>query len=241
MKGGIVFALDAEEYGLRRVLSQSETQMRRSKHQLFWFLGRLELVVEVSGPGCDACARSVQTLIESGAEWIICAGFAAALDDCAQVGDIVIPDKILFDDINHKPLTCSEELISAIPPSGSFGYSIWKCSLITSDSVIYNASEKKEIYRATGAAALDMESYGAARVCIRNGVPFASIRVISDTANQDLPVEVDVLSKMNKWNQLLFTMSHPHIWPELWRLRLQADVASNNLGDVMGLMLLRLI
>ena len=52
---------------------------------------------------------------------------------------------------------------------------------------VTTAAAKAELRIATGAAAVDMESHIAARVAARHDLPFAVIRVISDTAHHDLP------------------------------------------------------
>lgn len=46
---------------------------------------------------------------------------------------------------------------------------------------------KKELFRATGAHAVDMESHVAARFAAERGIPFVVLRVISDDAKRTLP------------------------------------------------------
>jgi adenosylhomocysteine nucleosidase len=46
---------------------------------------------------------------------------------------------------------------------------------------------EKAALRATGAAAVDMESHIVARVAAAHGLPYAVFRIISDTAAQTLP------------------------------------------------------
>ena len=50
-----------------------------------------------------------------------------------------------------------------------------------------DAKSKIQIFRDTGAAAVDMESAAAARVAIAAGIPFMALRVIVDTADRSLP------------------------------------------------------
>lgn len=131
--------------------------------------------------------------------------------------------------------------MAAIPPSGRLGYTIWRSDMVTCDSVVLQASAKKDIYKYTGAAALDMEAHATADVCDQRGVPFAIVKGISDTADQDLPDEVEALALSKSWAETLgLVLWRPRIWPDLWRLRNDTMLASNNLGDVLGTMLLRL-
>jgi hopanoid-associated phosphorylase len=56
-----------------------------------------------------------------------------------------------------------------------------------SDSPILTAEAKRALRRATGAAAVDMESHVAATFAAARGMPFAAIRVVCDPANRALP------------------------------------------------------
>jgi adenosylhomocysteine nucleosidase len=56
-----------------------------------------------------------------------------------------------------------------------------------SDHPLATAEMKGALFTETGALAVDMESHIAARVAKRHGLPFAALRVISDTADTTLP------------------------------------------------------
>lgn len=242
-KLGIVFALSEEEHGFRQVLSQSQLLARRQGPQDVWIVGNVEASVEVSGVGRGRCAGATDRLIERGAQWIVCAGFAAGLDEELRLGDIVVADRVLLRDAGDaEPIACGESLAEAVPPSGTLGYAIRRSDLVTSDAAVYKSSEKNQIHLDTGAGALDMESYGAAEVCRRRCVPFLAIRSISDTAGQDLCEEIEQLVSMEgRLSRAGFVLSRPHLWKDILVLRGQARNAAKNLGDVLGIMLLRLI
>jgi nucleoside phosphorylase len=59
--------------------------------------------------------------------------------------------------------------------------------LLGIDAIAATALEKVELYRTTGAIAVDMESHVAAQVACRHRLPFAAARVISDAAHRTLP------------------------------------------------------
>jgi adenosylhomocysteine nucleosidase len=50
-----------------------------------------------------------------------------------------------------------------------------------------DAAGKTELFEATGAAAVDMESAIVARAALRHGLPFAILRVVADPAHRPLP------------------------------------------------------
>ncbi|GAA0323232.1 hypothetical protein GCM10009087_36920 [Sphingomonas oligophenolica] len=56
-----------------------------------------------------------------------------------------------------------------------------------SDTIVATAAQKQALHAKTGALAVDMESHIAARVAARHNLPFAIIRVISDSADEALP------------------------------------------------------
>lgn len=240
---GIVFALQREARGLEKVLAESHTLAYKVKGQFSWSVGHANVMITVSGVGREQCARATENLLEAGAQWIICAGYAAALDPEARVGDVCVANRVLLNNrTSAPPLECSRELMSAVPPSQAFGFRTRWCEIATGDFVVCTPQEKTEAYRATGAAVLDMESYAAAEVCARRGVPFAAVRSISDTADQELPAAIRRLSELDSsFKQAFFSLARPALWPSLARLSANAKVAAMNLGDVLGLMLLRLV
>lgn len=239
---GIVFALPQEQRGLEHVLLESHSSFYRSGNLRTWYLKELTLLAAVGGVGRKRCTQATQELLEAGAQWILSAGFAAALDPSIRVGDIIVADRVLSNEDNEEAIACDQRLVRTIPPSGKFGFVIRHGSLVSWNSVVCAAAEKNQIHRTTGAAALDMESYAAAQVCARAKVPFAAVRSISDTANENLPeVTRRLATTPEAFRAGIILMSNPQAWFLLLRLRRQAELAANNLGEVLGLMLLRLV
>src|ERR1700728_1766254 len=55
------------------------------------------------------------------------------------------------------------------------------------DSPIAEPAKKRELYRTTGAAVVDMESHVVARVAARHDLAFAALRVVVDPAHRSVP------------------------------------------------------
>ena len=139
----------------------------------------------VSGAGPDAAERHARTLVAQGVSGLISWGCAAALNHHLSPGDLLLPERIrsaqgqdLFVD-----LVWHAEVKSRLEPH----HAPRTETLIESPVVVASADEKRSLHDASGAAAVDMESAGVARVAAENGLPFLVIRSIADSAQLNFP------------------------------------------------------
>jgi len=63
----------------------------------------------------------------------------------------------------------------------------WTADLAGVDAPVTDPAAKRELHRATGAAAVDTESHIAAAIAAAHGLPFAAFRVVADSAQRSLP------------------------------------------------------
>jgi len=100
------------------------------------------------------------------------------------------------------------------------------------------AAEKAALRRDTGADAVEMESDFIHGLCRQHGVRCATVRVISDTATENLPMDFNALTtpemKMDFGKLALAVAKSPGRIPSLLRLQRQTTVAANVLAEALA-------
>jgi hypothetical protein len=100
------------------------------------------------------------------------------------------------------------------------------------------AGEKSQLHVATGADAVEMESKAIREVCRAANVPAATIRVISDAANEDLPLDFNALmtqeGRISWWRFARNVAARPLVLGPLLRFQRTTRAAAARLGDVLG-------
>jgi hopanoid-associated phosphorylase len=115
---------------------------------------------------------------------VISIGIAGALSPALKVGDCVVASEIVFDGGHCPADTEWAQRLSGAIAGAHFG------SIAGADSMLTEPSQKRAVYDATHALAVDMESHIAAAFAMERGIPFAALRVVSDDASHALPPAV---------------------------------------------------
>ena len=144
------------------------------------------ILVGVSGIGCAGAESTARALLDAGAGALVSFGMAGGLDPALNAGAICVPGEVISAD-GARFLTAQAW---AKRVSASVFGSVAGGKLLTSVQAIASVEDKARVYRDTGAALVDMESLGVARIAALAGVPFIAVRVIVDTAADVLPAAV---------------------------------------------------
>ena len=139
----------------------------------------------IGGGDSAALRRKLETALAPGADGIrgvISIGLAGALDSSLGIGDCVVARWIWVD---GEKIACDESWTMAIRTR--LGGRASADSIAGVDRVAVTRQEKSVLFDRTRAAAVDMESHVAALFAHARGIPFVTLRVVSDLARRSLP------------------------------------------------------
>jgi len=209
----ICFAVKEEAAELKKVLP------RLADH------GNPEILV--TGMGKKNSERMIRQRLDQQAPLLVLTcGFAGALNPELKIGDV------LFDEDAECGL--EEILRSAGAEPARFN-----CA----PRVVTTMIEKTALRQSTGADVVEMESGIIRRICQEKKIPSATVRVISDTATQDLPLDFNAL--MTKEDTLSFPklalalLKSPAKIPRLLELQRNTHYAARELAGVLEKLLSR--
>ena len=104
--------------------------------------------------------------------------------------------------------------------------------------VAITAAEKTALWRSTGADAVEMESSVIRNICLERKIPSATIRVISDDASQDLPLDFNALmtpeDRIHYPKLIWAVLSRPGRIGRLMAFQQQTMEASRRLGAALA-------
>jgi adenosylhomocysteine nucleosidase len=184
---GLVFARGIES-GCLEDLLQGVVAIRGSKLVIRegGLKGRRAVII-LSGRGGKNAAYATEVLIDGHRpRGVISAGFAGALCPKLKRNDIFIADRLLDREGGEIAIELPGGLSAAAAQPG-----IHRGPLLTTDHAVRLPQEKQTLFQRSGALAVDTETFVVAEVCLRRQVPFWSLRVINDTADEALPRDVE--------------------------------------------------
>jgi adenosylhomocysteine nucleosidase len=142
--------------------------------------------VVVGGGDEAALAARLETELSGGAAGVVSFGLCGALDPELKVGDLVLGDSVGDGEALYRTDPFWIERLKEALPHGRLG------ALARAERLVASVAAKSQLRSVTGAAAVDLESFAAARLAKWFGLPFAIIRAVSDAAGRALPPAAQV-------------------------------------------------
>jgi adenosylhomocysteine nucleosidase len=177
-------------------------------------------------------------LKEQAMSLVMSTGFACALVP-AQVGDLIVgtavssvhiegtwrmrDDRVLCDRAVRAGLLIVAQDAGLVVRVGA---------VVSSETVVWQAEEKRRLHQLTDATGLDMESAAVAAVAQEQGVPMAIVRTVSDLVDEDLPLDFNLFLRPTGWIKgMRALIGRPSSVVGLNRLRKQSRVAADRLTE----------
>jgi adenosylhomocysteine nucleosidase len=175
---GIICALRDEARHFRRVAQVSASVSELASGML----------LSVVGMGPTAAAAGTRALIAAGARAILGWGFAGGLDPQLRCGAVLLPAEVL--NTVGARIAVSEPWRDGVKKALGAEHPPIAGALLTSPTAIATSAEKARLFATSSAGAVDMESFIVAQNAQQHALPFVCLRVIIDTAADELPAAI---------------------------------------------------
>ena len=187
--------------------------------------------LHVSGVGKDRVAASLDRIMAEASDGVIMVGFCGASDPELKSSDIHVAN--LFhatdeDGVRYPTIAANLYLATTLTDAAhSNGCRVVDAPSTTVSSVA-GVAIKSAVYSSLAAASVNMEDYWAAHAARSAGVPFASVRAVLDTADQEIPPWVSLYAE-SAYRATWSLIRHPGRTPTLLHLWRQAELARRQL------------
>ncbi len=204
----VCFALKEEAAPFHRVAAQHP--------------GVVTLIVGIGRANAEKSVRKFLGNTGVPPELVLTCGFAGGLNPDLKIGDVVF-------EIGNRQLKIENALLAA---------GATPAKIHCADRIAITAMDKWKLWNDTNADAVEMESAAIHAVCAEHGIACVTLRVISDTAHEDLPLDFNALAKADQsidFGKLFFTIAKsPGKIPQLMQLQKKTKFAAQQLADTLA-------
>jgi hopanoid-associated phosphorylase len=143
-------------------------------------------LVVIGGGDVEALSARLEDELREGVAGLVSFGLCGALDPGLEVGDLVLGDAVADATDCHPADPAWIQRLRALLPDAKVG------RIARAETPVASVADKAELRRATGAVAVDMESFPVAKLARWFGAPFVVVRAVSDGADRALPPAAQV-------------------------------------------------
>jgi adenosylhomocysteine nucleosidase len=180
----------------------------------------------LTGIGRQNAEKSLREFLATNLpELVLTCGFAGGLNPELKLGEVVFE--------LAGPAANDQKVVANLAAAGAK-----PVKFFSADRIATTVAEKKILRAETGADAVEMESAAIHAVCGECGIRCATVRVISDTANENLPLDFNALSKRDKnldYGKLFMAIAKsPGKIGALMQLQKKTKFAAEQLANVLA-------
>lgn len=206
---GIICALSIEADGLKNMMTEKTEESYGKINYTKGIINGTDVVVAECGIGKVNAAMSTQIMIDRfSPSAIVNSGVAGALSPELSVGDIVIATDVVQHDMDTTALgdplgqiQFNDETKIYIPTDEEISKKLTdSCSVLedtkilpgriaTGDIFVCEKEHRLNTGKTFNAHACEMEGASVGQVCYRNNIPFAILRSISDSIDENTAVD----------------------------------------------------
>lgn len=182
--------------------------------------GHPTVSILITGMGRENSRRALrERLKEMTPAFVLSCGFAGGLNPGLSIGDVIF--------------TTEDPGLQARLQAAKASPARFHCAMRIATTV----ADKAQLRRDTGADAVEMESAAFEEICRERGWRLATVRVISDSAGDELPLDFNQLSRPDwslDYGKLAWTVARaPGKIPALLRLQKNSRLAAERLAEVL--------
>jgi adenosylhomocysteine nucleosidase len=175
----VTFALPDESIRVRRALSHAGVERSAAAEGWRGMIAGREVLLTHTGVGAEAATAAARALLDEHAvQFVVSAGYAGGLEAWLGRGDLFLAENRS----DPRLILCADTALAEIPGR------VHRGALASTAAPVESPNAKNALRRKAGAAAVDMETEAIAQVCEAARVPMLSVRAISDTSEDALPV-----------------------------------------------------
>jgi len=195
-------------------------------------LGRIQVVLAVTGDGAEPAERGLRALLEHfSVERLVLVGISGGLSPALVPGTLVAA-RAVWDGRDTAPPPDADWLDRLLSRER-----LIEGTIVSTERILCSAEEKAEVRASVpqaGPATVDLESAAYARVAAEKGVPYIAIRAVCDTAGEALPLDFndcrDRSGKLSRARVLGRALLSPATVGGLWELRKRVTECADKLA-----------
>ncbi len=228
MKILVTFAVDAEFAPWRKRHEFRRMQSLRGFYAAS--VKDLEVCVLLTGMGWGGANSNlaITEALKEKPDICISSGLAGALKPAYRLGKVLVARKIILPG-EGQGVTSTASLVSSAAENGAIAVE----AFVTTDKIVRTAQEKNGL--AASGEAVEMESYHVLRAAAKAGVTCVAIRAVSDTSEEDMPVDFEqVVDRAGhvRWPRMISELGrHPGRVGALIRFGGRSKTAAARLAD----------